>query len=29
VAVMESHGIEPILTFVAGFDEVPGVIRVR
>jgi predicted nucleic acid-binding protein len=29
VSVMESHGVERILTFDAGFDQVPGIARVR
>jgi hypothetical protein len=29
VAVMEPHGVERILTFDTGFDQVPGIARVR
>jgi len=29
VATMERHGVERIITFDAGFDDVPGISRVR
>ena len=29
VAVMEQHGIDRIMTFDRGFDDVPGLTRVR
>ena len=29
VAVMEQHGIDQIMTFDAGFDEVPGILRLK
>ena len=29
VAIMQTHGIESILTFDRGFDRVPGVVRVQ
>ena len=29
VATMERHGVERIITFDAGFDDLPGISRVR
>ena len=29
VATMERHGVERVITFDAGFDDVPGISRVR
>lgn len=28
VAIMQRHGVERILTFDHGFDQVPGIVRV-